>query len=820
VTDGKEGIDSLMNQGLTLINGNRLAEAMAHYEAVVARYPRDADAWYMLGTVNARLDLIDAAGECSRRAIELRPDFGEAHLNLGNVLLHQGRHEEALAEYGKVLALNPRHGGAYLNMGHILAALDRDDESALSYRTALGLDPSGAAGKAIRQQAQTLLQHGRLATAKTVLSVICDCRPDDADAWHLLSTVNGRLGNIDAAAACSRRVLAMRPDHAEAHVNLGHAYFQQGDVDTARAQYLKALDIDPLSVAALNNLGSLCKTRDHFNTYLKAYRKAVASMPNPSKVRAAFIEVIENIVPSDYDPWLDKELLQCYSISGIDYKPLSLTTAAVLRRKYNIRNANETDETQIHKLIDQISGDALFITFLEKTINIDSELERVLTQVRRTLLLKSLDRDGLDERWTRVVAAFAYHGHNNEYVYSVDEEEERLIQSLRRSIDDRTATSTSPDRDLERDLYVFGMYDQLHSLSCRSQLLDWPLSAWSAGIRALVKESLINPAKEEKIKREIPSLGTILHSTSQLVQSQYEENPYPRWLDIAETQQTNLRRVLQQQFSHFTPPAYLEGPIQILVAGCGTGKQPIQTAMSYKKDNVEILAVDISRSSLAYAMRMARGYGVENIQFMQCDILELAQLNRRFHVIECRGVLHHMQDPVAGWRVLSNLLVDGGMMSLALYSKIARRELTPFREMFKSLGMKPDRRNMRHFRNKIMRGEIDEYRIHSYDFYSTSGCRDLIFHFIEHEFTPPQLNEIMTELNLEFVGFTLKDINVKNRYRAHYPQDPDMTNLVFWQQFENIYPNTFSKMYQFWCQMKPVMTTAHNGGRALGAPIP
>jgi hypothetical protein len=59
------------------------------------------------------------------------------------------------------------------------------------------------------------------------------------------------------------------------------------------------------------------------------------------------------------------------------------------------------------------------------------------------------------------------------------------------------------------------------------------------------------------------------------------------------------------------------------------------------------------------------------------------------------------------------------------------------------------------------------------------------------------------ELDLKFIGFIFPAAqyrNIRNSYLSHFPEDRDMTNLSYWDQFERMYPNTFSEMYQFWCQ--------------------
>src|SRR5712691_2162828 len=90
--------------------------------------------------------------------------------------------------------------------------------------------------------------------------------------------------------------------------------------------------------------------------------------------------------------------------------------------------------------------------------------------------------------------------------------------------------------------------------------------------------------------------------------------------------------------------------IEILVAGGGTGRHPVETAQKFS--GARALAVDLSLASLAYAKRKAREAGLTNLDFAQADILKLGSIGRSFDIIEASGVLHHMADPFAGWRVL------------------------------------------------------------------------------------------------------------------------------------------------------------------------
>jgi 2-polyprenyl-3-methyl-5-hydroxy-6-metoxy-1,4-benzoquinol methylase len=92
-----------------------------------------------------------------------------------------------------------------------------------------------------------------------------------------------------------------------------------------------------------------------------------------------------------------------------------------------------------------------------------------------------------------------------------------------------------------------------------------------------------------------------------------------------------------------------------------------------------ILAVDLSLTSLAYATRRSRELGFDRVEYAQADILELGALDRRFDVVESIGVLHHLGDPIRGWRVLTDLLKPGGMMFIGLYSELARKAVVAAR---------------------------------------------------------------------------------------------------------------------------------------------
>lgn len=723
-------LKSLKDKGQALLNENRLDEARTVYARLCREVPDDAEAWSDLSTICGMLGDIEAAGECCRRAIAIRPDMLAAHRNLGNVLMIQGKHQEALESYRQVLRINPGFPDVYNNIGNILITQGRFEEARESYLQAMRLAPAVA------------------------------------EVYNNLGVVSGDLGDVEEARTCYRKALTLNPNAVDALVNLANLLRDQGELNEALEQYRRALALAP------------------------AYEKALAGVAS----------VLRGIDFEAYQPWLDDILKAALTSPAVEHQRLASAMVAHLTLKYGIDWRAGGDTARTEKLIRHIATDELFALFLSETFNTHIGVELSLTEVRRTLLEKHFG-GGLDDEEVGAAAVLALQCSNNEYVYYTDGEERHRLKALTESIGEKACSAGSPAHVLESDLLVYAMYDRIATLPCRAVLGQVPLEGWSQRLRPVISKTLKEPLEEERLKPEIPSLAMTDDATSQAVRSQYEENPYPRWQRLSNIAQTRISRVLKKSFPHFTPPRFLDDTVRILVAGCGTGRQPIAAALAYPDS--EILAVDLSKSSLAYATRMAELHGVENVRFMQGDILGLRHLEQTFDVILSSGVLHHMEDPLAGWRVLTALLREDGLMNIALYSAKARRAVTAARDVIKTRRLGATKADIRGLRRSILTRqygeelrEVTEFK----DFYSLSECRDLLFHVREHQFTCPRLKEALSRLGLEFIGFEFSGTDTVNRYREHFPEDATMTDLDRWDRFEDLHPETFRAMYHFWCR--------------------
>lgn len=593
-----------------------------------------------------------------------------------------------------------------------------------------------------------------------------------------------------------RRAVNAHPENALAHYGMGRALMALSRNGVAESCFREAVRLDPELAEAHYHLGEALLAQDKIAKSHTCFREATQLAPDNPTYWQRRADALQNAAPRRDNEVVKRNLIECLSHDRLDHRFLTRIAVGLLKALPEFGHLLDATEDDLMAGLSDGSvadtlEDPLLLLLLEKAVITDPEVEILLTELRRGLLRLAVNGE-CPPNLNLFLCALAQQCFLTEYIYFQTEDESRWLAGIEEIIAQETAMPWTL-------IALLAAYKPLYQTTFTSTLWDQPSLSGEACFDQLMTTQVREPLTEFEIRGLIPQFGEIVDADSLRVRSQYEENPYPRWTTIGRHDSRPLDAVLRWLFPHLET-AHLKGgqSLEILIAGCGTGLEAFQTANRYA--DAHILAVDLSATSLSYAVRKQNALGEHNIEFVQADILDLGSLDRRFDLIQSTGVLHHMRDPVEGWRVLTDLLKIPGYMRIGLYSQIARHYVIAAQEFIAKFGYKPTIESIRQCRHDMLECGDPHLKEITWDgdFYSASECRDLLFHALEHRFTLLQIADALRDLELEFLGFELSDPEIKNSYRAQMPGDPTASSLHNWHEFEQGNPETFRGMYQFW----------------------
>ncbi|BAS00174.1 TPR repeat-containing protein [Blastochloris viridis] len=180
--------------GLALMKNGELDEAIATYGTAATLAPARAVEW--LAEANHEMALVlrsrgqfQAAAAAIEQALALRPDWPDAHCNLGLVYRADERLDEAIRCYRRAIELDPCHVIAHSNLGSALREAGRPEEAMAVLHRAIELAPDGMEGYG--NLANVMQGLGRIDDARALLDRAISCRPDHPK--HALARFNRAL---------------------------------------------------------------------------------------------------------------------------------------------------------------------------------------------------------------------------------------------------------------------------------------------------------------------------------------------------------------------------------------------------------------------------------------------------------------------------------------------------------------------------------------------------------------------------------------------------------------------------------------------------
>ncbi|MDB2605268.1 tetratricopeptide repeat protein [Planktomarina temperata] len=675
-------------------------------------------------------------------------------------LYSQGKLQQALKQAETLVQKFPQSAILFNIQGALLKGLGKLDASVEAYKKAIAIKPDYA--DAYNNTGNALQEQDKLQEAIEAYNKTLAIKPDYADAYNNMGVTLQKQDKLEEALEAYNKALAIKPDYAEAYYNIGVNLQEQDKLQEAIEAYDKALAIKPDYVEAYKNMGIALK--------VIAFKKPNAGL---QKIISSLLDKKSFVRPKD---------IVLAAISLLKFEPK-------LKRHLQTSSMAEP-EPKLLEAITDLSELPLLLKLMSVCPLSDLALENLLRKLRASLLLSISDLTGSTEE-LKFQSALALQCFTNEYIYNQSEHEDKALTALEAAI---KQTLNNGDQPSPQSILCLASYRPLNQY-------EWSGSLHITNeIEDVFTRLVVEPNQEAKLKSVLPVLEAITDEVSSKVRDQYEVSPYPRWVNLGlRLQPAPISKVVEEIKLNLFDDAIKEVDApKILIAGCGTGQHSIGTAARFKGSKV--LAIDLSLSSLSYAKRKTEELGIQDIDYMQADILDLGKLCRQFDIVESAGVLHHMDDPLAGWRVLTDSLKPGGLMKIGLYSEMARQHIVEMRQEISKAGIGSSDAAMKSFRTTVMESDKSHHKkiLNSYDFYSLSELKDLLFHVQEHRFTIPQIQDCLYQLGLKFCGF--ESDKIVSQFKLTNTGANDPYDLDRWHTYEEANPGVFFGMYQFWCQ--------------------
>ncbi|MEO8859737.1 MAG: tetratricopeptide repeat protein [Burkholderiaceae bacterium] len=207
-------IHELLMLALRQHRDGQLDAAERCYRGVLQAEPENANATHFLGVLMQQLAQGAQALELIRKSIALDPSVAPWHNNLGNVLLSEGRFDEAAGAYARCSELDPTNREVLNNLGVMLRRLQRPDEAEQALLRAVALDPGFADAHTNLATLYSCLDREDEAFEHFAKAVALT--PNDLFARRLLVRAYGKAARWDDARKLLREWLQSEPENPQA----------------------------------------------------------------------------------------------------------------------------------------------------------------------------------------------------------------------------------------------------------------------------------------------------------------------------------------------------------------------------------------------------------------------------------------------------------------------------------------------------------------------------------------------------------------------------------------------------------------------------
>ena len=192
---------------IKLYSQGQLQQALSQCTSLLKEFPNSVILHNISGVSHAGLMQYNAAIDCYKKAIRIKPDYADLYNNMAAALKEKGDLEAAIDSCKEALKIKPYYAEAYINMGNTLQEKGDLDAAIDCYKKALKL------------------------------------QPNQAEAYYNMGVALMNEGHLDAAIESYKEALKIQPNHAEVNDRLGFAFIEAGEFENALNSFSKSREL-------------------------------------------------------------------------------------------------------------------------------------------------------------------------------------------------------------------------------------------------------------------------------------------------------------------------------------------------------------------------------------------------------------------------------------------------------------------------------------------------------------------------------------------------------------------------------------------------
>jgi len=261
-------------------------------------YPQSAAPYFLVGHVYYRASRYDQAIESFQKGLTINPNQAYIVQMVAFLYTQLNKYEKAVEWYRKTLVLKPDAQNVNARLGLILVQLKRMEEARAAFEQELHYYPDNAFNRIYL--GERYFDDGRLREAREQAKTAAQLNPDLPGPYYLLSKINRKEGNTEAANQMleifqkkkKKEQETINPSNSSmtdqerslltasfTHDEAGVIYYDHGNKTPAETHFRKAISLNPKDEQSRIHLAQLYQESNQSEKTVPLYRELIVINP-------------------------------------------------------------------------------------------------------------------------------------------------------------------------------------------------------------------------------------------------------------------------------------------------------------------------------------------------------------------------------------------------------------------------------------------------------------------------------------------------------------------------------------------------------------